>query len=117
MKLAFLVVGGTKEAWATELTETYTKKLKPFVATEVIRLKPAKQERASKEQKLKEESESILKAIQAGDLVVLCDERGDQLTSKKLSEKIVKLFERGKSRLVIVIGGAYGVDDEIKKRA
>lgn len=117
MKLAFVFVGGHKEAWATELADTYTKKLKPFVSTEVIRLKPAKQERASQDQKLKEESDAILKTLQPNDLVVLCDERGDLLTSKKLSEKLVKLFERGKSRVVVVIGGAFGASEELKKRA
>ena len=117
MKLAFVFVGGHKEAWAAELADTYTKKLKPFVPTEVIRLKPAKQERASQGQKLKEESDAILKVLQSTDLVVLCDERGETLTSKKFSEKLVKLFERGKSRVVFVIGGAFGASDELKKRA
>lgn len=101
MKLAFVFVGGHKEAWVVEQAETYTKKLKPFVPTEVIRLK----------------TDTILKTLKPTDLVVLCDERGELLTSKKFSEKLVKLFERGKSRVVFVVGDAYGASDDLKARA
>lgn len=101
MKLAFVFVGGHKETWVVEQAEIYTKKLKPFVPTEVVRLK----------------TDNIMNALKPNDLVVLCDEKGELLTSKKFSEKLVKLFERGKSRVVFVVGGAFGASDELKKRA
>ncbi|MEK7354855.1 MAG: 23S rRNA (pseudouridine(1915)-N(3))-methyltransferase RlmH [Bdellovibrionota bacterium] len=117
MKLAFLFVGGHKETWLTELTCRYETKLKPFCGVEVVRLKPSKQARALSEQKRIEESESLLRAIKKDDVVVLCDERGDSIDSRKFSAKLVKLFERGRPRVVFVIGGAFGFSKELRERA
>jgi 23S rRNA (pseudouridine1915-N3)-methyltransferase len=117
MKLAFVFIGGQKEDWLSTLTAEYEKKLKHFCAVEIIRLKPSKQARASAEQKLAEETEQLLKTIKKDDLVIVCDERGDAVTSKKFSEKLVKLFERGRPRVVILVGGAFGFGPEIRSRA
>jgi 23S rRNA (pseudouridine1915-N3)-methyltransferase len=117
MKLAFLFVGGQKESWAVELAQAYQKKLKPFVATEVIRLKASQQARESRAQKMKDESDAILKNVTRDDFVILCDETGDQPTSLKLSQKVVKIFEFGKPRVVVIVAGAYGASPELKERA
>lgn len=117
MKLAFVFVGGHKEEWLEELSSEYLAKLKPFCQTEIIRLKPTKLARASSDIKQSDESNEILRAIKKEDLVILCDERGNAVTSRKFSEKLVSLFERSRGRVVIVIGGAFGASEELKKRA
>lgn len=117
MKLAFIFVGGHKVEWLVSLSEEYEAKLKPFCPVEIVRLKPSKQARGSSEQKLAEESDSILRAIKKDDVVVLCDERGEALDSRKFSAKLVKLFERGRPRVVFVIGGAFGFSKELRARA
>ncbi len=117
MRLAFIFVGGQKEAWTVELAQAYQKKLQPFVATEVIRLKASQQARESRQQKLEQESDAILKQITRDDFVILCDEKGEQPTSVKLSQKVVKIFEFGKPRVVVIVAGAYGASEKLKKRA
>jgi 23S rRNA (pseudouridine1915-N3)-methyltransferase len=117
MKLAFVFVGGGKESWLEELTTSYQSKLKPFVSVEIIRLKPSKQARESAQKKLAEETAELLKVIKKDDLLILCDERGEAVSSRKFSAKLVQLFERGRPRVVIVIGGAFGFGDEIRQRA
>jgi len=117
MKLAFVFVGGHKETWVTEFSDEYQKRLSFFVSTDVIRLRPSRLERGSRDQKCLDESSAILKQLSKDDVVILCDEKGDELSSPALSKKIVKLLERGKQRLVIIIGGAYGASDELKARA
>lgn len=117
MKLAFVFVGGQKEPWLTELSHDYVKKLNYFCPTEIHRIKPSKLARASAAQKLAEETAEILKSIRPDDILVVCDERGDAVTSKKFSEKMVKLFERGRPRVVFLIGGAFGFTDELRARA
>jgi 23S rRNA (pseudouridine1915-N3)-methyltransferase len=117
MKLAFVFVGAEKEPWLSEFTDAYHKKLKPFVSLEIVRVKPTKLGRGSSDQKIDEESAAILKALKKDDIVVLCDERGDMLDSRKFSAKMVKLFERGKPRVVFVVGGAFGFNPELKARA
>jgi 23S rRNA (pseudouridine1915-N3)-methyltransferase len=117
MKLALVFTGGHKEEWLNVVIDDYTAKLKPFCPFEIIRLKPSGIARASSEIKRKDESDAILRVLKKDDWVVLCDERGEQLNSRKFSEKMVKAFERGKPRVVFVVGGAFGFSDELKARA
>lgn len=117
MKLRFVFVGGQKEDWLAELTEEYRKKIGHFCSVEIHRIKPSKQARASAEQKLADETSDLMKAISKDDLVILCDERGEAPDSRGFSKRLVKSFERGKPRVSIVVGGAFGVSDEIRKRA
>lgn len=117
MKLAFVFVGGHKEDWLMRLASEYEAKLKPFCPVEIVRLKPTKLARGSSDQKRDDESGSILGAVKKDDVVVLCDERGEMPNSRKFSAKMVKLFERGRPRVVFVVGGAFGFSEELRKRA
>jgi 23S rRNA (pseudouridine1915-N3)-methyltransferase len=117
VKLAFVFVGGHKEPWLSEFTGEYLKKIGYFCPCEIVRIKPSRQARASAEQKLTEETEAILRALKKDDIVIVCDERGETLGSKKFSDKLVKFFERGRPRVVFLIGGAFGFGNEIRERA
>ena len=92
-------------------------KIKPFVDFEIIHLKTLKQDRDNPEQKKKFEEQSILEKITKDDFVILFDEKGKKLNSNDFAHQIQKINESGKKRGVFVIGGAYGVSDEIKNRA
>ena len=48
--------------------------------------------------------------------VILLDERGEILSSPALSQRLEQAFISGKS-VVFIIGGPYGVSEEIRKRA
>lgn len=48
--------------------------------------------------------------------VILMDERGENISSPKLSQKLSEAFLRGK-QVVIIIGGAYGVSEETRNKA
>jgi 23S rRNA (pseudouridine1915-N3)-methyltransferase len=117
MKLAFLFVGGQKESWLEELSADYEKKIKAYCPTEIIRLKPSKLARAEQKQKLADETETLMRAIKKDDFVILCDERGKIFSSREFSAKLVKGFETGKPRVLVVVGGAFGVSEAIKGRA
>ena len=47
---------------------------------------------------------------------ILMDERGENISSPTLSQKLSEAFLRGK-QVVIIIGGAYGVSEETRNRA
>lgn len=117
MKLAFVFVGGHKEPWLSEFSAEYLKKIGYFCQVELIRVKPSKLARGSAEQKLADETQDLLRILKKDDILVVCDEKGEQVSSKKLSDKMVRLFERGKPRVVILIGGAFGFGSEIRERA
>jgi 23S rRNA (pseudouridine1915-N3)-methyltransferase len=63
------------------------------------------------------ESAAILAKLKPSDVVWLLDERGKQLTSPALAAQINVLQYQGVQRLVMVIGGAYGVDEALRARA
>ena len=48
--------------------------------------------------------------------VILLDERGENISSPELSERLSSAFTSGK-QVTIIIGGAYGVSEEVRKRA
>jgi len=117
MKFILLTLTTAKEPWAQEARELYTQKIKPFIPFEVKELKPKKTARDQKEYKLKEESEMILNEITSDDFVVLFDERGKSISSEEFSQQIEKIFMSGKKRAIFIIGGAYGVDESVRKKA
>ena len=48
--------------------------------------------------------------------IILLDERGIEITSPELSQRLEKCFISGKS-IVFIIGGAYGVSAEVREKA
>ena len=65
----------------------------------------------------KAEAQSILKVLTTTDILILLDEKGKMLSSPGLAKLIQQKANQSAQRIVFLIGGAYGVDDEIKKRA
>lgn len=63
------------------------------------------------------ESTSILKTLKPDDVVVLLDERGKQWSNQKLADKIEQLQNQSTKRLAIIIGGAFGVSEEARRRS
>lgn len=58
-----------------------------------------------------EESAAIMRHISNSEKVILLDERGRQMTSVEFSSELQK------GSVTIIIGGAYGVNDELRRRA
>ena len=117
VKLAFVFVGGDKNEWASLVEREYIEKISRFTRVEVVRVKPSRAARADAARKAADESASALALIRDEDLLVLCDERGDQTNSREFSSRLVKLIERGRPRVVIAVGGAYGWTDAAIARA
>ena len=54
--------------------------------------------------------------FKASDYVILLDERGENISSPELSQKLGGAFISGK-QVTIIIGGAYGVSQEVREKA
>ncbi|MDO4508199.1 MAG: 23S rRNA (pseudouridine(1915)-N(3))-methyltransferase RlmH [Candidatus Saccharibacteria bacterium] len=50
------------------------------------------------------------------DFVIVCDERGKNISSREYSELLSKAF-LGSREVVILIGGAYGFSDSVREKA
>lgn len=117
MKFVLLTCASAHELWAETATDSYIKKIKPFIPFELKVLALKKSGREDAAVKKKNDSEQILKEIQDSDFVILFDEKGESLDSKAFSQMTNQVLQSGKKRIVWVIGGAYGVNDEVFKRA
>lgn len=111
--LRIIAVGKKHEAWVQEGIERYEKRLKKPYDTEWVFLPHSMFEADRARQ---EESERILARLRDDDVVILLDERGKNIDSPALSSLIEEEISRGK-RIVVIIGGAYGVDETIHRRA
>lgn len=105
MKLTLLAIGKLRGSEA-ELCAEYAKRLTGGGL--VIRELTAPTQKA--------EGAALLAAVPARAKVVLLDERGKDLSSRELADKMKNWQEEGLSDLVFVIGGADGLTDEVKGR-
>lgn len=65
----------------------------------------------------KKEGEMILNFLKPEDFLIVLDERGKMLSSEKLAEFIQQRANESVKNLVFLIGGAYGISEEVMKRA
>lgn len=59
------------------------------------------------------EGELLLKSIPYGDFIIAMDEKGKQYSSQEFAANIEKITQP----ISFIIGGAYGLSNEIKKKA
>lgn len=118
MKITLLLIGKTTEAYLDQGIQLYTERLKHYISfqTQIIPdLKNSKN--LSIDQQKQKEGELILKEISNTDYVVLLDERGKHFSSIEFSAFLQKSMNQSVSRMVLVVGGPYGVHEDVKKRA
>lgn len=113
MSLRIIAVGKKHESWVDAGIERYQKRLKrPFDVEWVLLPHSARADDSARQ----EESERILARIKPNDFMVLLDERGRLLDSPALSATLLAPLERSQ-QVVVVIGGAYGVNQLVHARA
>ncbi len=113
MSIRVLAIGKKHESWISDGIERYQKRLKqPFLLEWVLLPHSAREGLGARE----EESQRILSRLDSNDYVILLDEKGTMLDSPALSRLLLSPLESSK-RVVLIIGGAYGVDDSVHARA
>lgn len=118
MRVCLLVIGKTDASYIRESIAEYEKRLVRYIPYEMKVLPDVKNARNLTESLQKErEGEMILEQFQAGDWVVLLDERGKQYTSVEFAHHLEQKMLGGVKRLVFVVGGPYGFADKVYRRA
>lgn len=115
MKLSIFSVGKNHDTYIKEGVDQFTKRITHYYPIDWQLITPSKLTDAI--QIKKAEATSILKALTTNDVLILLDEKGKMLSSPGLANLIQQKANQSAQRIVFLIGGAYGVDDEIKKRA
>lgn len=118
MKIVLLVVGKTDAHYWQEALAEYQNRLVHYVPFEMEVIPDIKQTKNKTEAQQKEcEGELILKRLQAGDQVVLLDEKGKEHTSVQFAAYLEKKMHTVPKRLVFVIGGPYGYSNAVYQAA
>jgi 23S rRNA (pseudouridine1915-N3)-methyltransferase len=118
MKIQFWAIGKNHESYVKEGIEDFTKRISNYFPVEWTIIPVPKNAGMMSEMDLKKkEGELILEWLEKDDYLVALDEHGKQLTSEGLAGFIQKISNRSIKRMVFVIGGAFGLDELILKRA
>ena len=117
MKIVLLTIGKTSEKYLIEGIAQYQNRLKHYIQFEMIEILNIKNAKNfSNAELIKKEGELILKQLQRSDHLVILDDKGNDFTSPKFSEKLQNWMLSGKKRLVFVVGGAYGFSEQVYAR-
>ncbi len=118
MNIEIWSVGKENESFIDEGLQYYFQKTRPYCPVELIVLQiPKKNATTDPERGKLAEEELILKRLQPQHYLILLDERGKKLNSIKWSQQFQQCMNQGVKTLVLLIGGAYGVTDNIRKKA
>lgn len=118
MKIALLQVGKTSEQYILDGVEVYTNRIRKYIPFEIVTLPDIRNTRNMPVQEQKEkEGEKIVRFCANEDFMALLDEKGKEHSTIEFSAWLEKVFMLPKKRLVFVIGGPWGVSDEVIRRA
>lgn len=118
MKIACWSVGKSHESYIKDGVKLFTDRLQHYYKTEWTLLPVPKSTGMLSEMDLRrKEAEMILDWLEKEDYLVLLDEKGKSLSSEGLAAFLQKRANESTKRIVFLIGGAYGVDEAVKKRA
>lgn len=118
MKIQLWSVGKAHDNYVKEGIEDFTKRISKYFPVEWKIINAAKQTTNTLEADVKkQEAQTLLTAIGKDDFIVLLDEKGKQFTSPQLAAFLAQRANESTKQLIFIIGGAFGVDDQIKQRA
>ena len=118
MKIQLWSVGKGHESYVKQGVEDFTKRISKYYVVEWKIIPPAKQTTNSLETDIrKSEGQTILSGLQKDDYLVLLDERGKEITSPQVAAMIEARANNSVKNVVFLIGGAFGVDEQVKSRA
>ena len=117
MKIKLLLVGKTTVSAIRLLEDDYKKRINRYTGFELVVIDNAAIRTGTEHAIAQREGDLILKKLAPTDHLVLLDERGKMLTSVELSEELNHWMNSSKKTIVLLIGGAYGFSDAVKKRA
>lgn len=120
MTFTIICIGKLKEKYLADACKEYTKRLSAF-KPEIIELSPERLSENPSENEIKnalsKEGKSIISKIPKGARVYAMCIEGKQRTSDELSAEFDKAKLSGTSSIAFIIGGSFGLSDEVKALA
>lgn len=115
MKITITTVGRPRERNIAALSEHYLARLRPFASVTLESVLESRD--PSPDRKREKEGEALIRALRERDFVVILDEEGRSFSSITFSSWLESKMEEEPGRIVLVIGGAYGLSERVKRRS
>ena len=117
LSVNLICVGKVKEKYIIMGIDEFTKRLQSFANFSLIELKEDGND-SNRDESIKKESILIKNCLEKSKgYNILLDVKGKEYSSEDMSREIEKLTVNGVSTINFIIGGSYGVSDEIKASA
>lgn len=107
--IKIICIGKIKEKFLKDGINEYLKRISKYSKLEIIEL-----EDESVGNILEKEKDKILKYITGKEYIITLEIDGNNISSTELSKKIEEVLIRN-SNITFIIGGSYGLHDDIKK--
>jgi 23S rRNA (pseudouridine1915-N3)-methyltransferase len=121
MKIKIYAIGKMKNDVWKEGANEYLTRLKPYADVQIIELndEPVRDNPSDKEIEMvkNKEGQKVLKLLKPSDYLISLDLDKKELKSPDFADYLMKKLEIGGSTISFVIGGSYGLSDELKTRA
>ena len=112
--IKIIVVGSLKEQYLKDAIIEYIKRLQKYTEIDLIEVK--EEGLLPPQQAMKKEAERIKKHLSEKDYLITLEIEGKELTSEEFSKKIEDMMINS-SNITFLIGGSYGIDENLKKEA
>jgi len=118
VKITFVAVGSVKKSPIAVSAAEYLKRIKRYLPAEAVEVRDeGASPKVPREDVLKKEGKRILAALPPGGFTVVLADTGEQMTSAAFSKFIEALMNQGKKSVSFVVGGAYGLHEEVYGKA
>ncbi len=120
MKVTLICVGKVKEKFYRDAIKEYEKRLGAYIKLNTIEISDEKVKVENDSEialAMEKEGNNILSKIKDTQYVITLEILGKSISSEQFADKIDNLMLTGKSDVVLVIGGSYGLSDSVKKRS
>lgn len=117
MKTEIIFVGKTFDKRFDSAIDDYVGRVQHYMPIKINVIPAVKNTKnISEEQQKQAEGQQILRFVQPGDTLILCDERGKEMRSVEFAQWLENMQQRAK-KLIMVIGGPYGFAKDVYDRA
>ena len=117
MRFYVICIGKLKDAYLRDGVAEFVKRMRPYGGITITELNESKigdkPSDADRKQVVIEEGERLLKNVPKNAYTVLLDVYGKTMSSEDLAKTVAKLEVDGVSDMAFIVGGAFGVSDEL----
>lgn len=114
MKLTILWPGKTKDRRLAGMIDEYIGKIRRYCKLEIVEIREESRSSGGVARvRVRKEGKRILEAARPGELRVVLDERGKEMTSEQFAAFLERALESAPGGVKLIIGGPFGLSSEV----